>query len=77
MLYIRGLQHAGADPASKLGGAISVILCSEVSLRVHYCKRHEVDFATLLWQNNGQQNGLISRMLFSELYKVIVKKLLS
>jgi len=48
MLYIRGLQHAGADPASKLGGAISVILCSEVSLRVHYCKRHEVDFATLL-----------------------------
>jgi len=26
-----------------------------------------VRFTTLLWQNNGRQNGLISRMLFSEL----------
>jgi len=31
-------------------------------------------FTTLLWQNNGRQNGLISRMLFSELYKIMVNK---
>jgi len=29
---------------------------------------------TLLWQNNGQQNRHISRMLFSELYKIVQKK---
>jgi len=39
-----------------------------------YSKRDEVDFTTLLWQNNGRQNGLISRLLFSELYKIMAKK---
>jgi len=58
---------AGADPASKFRGAISIIFGSHVSLRVHYCKRDEVYFTTLLWKNNGRQNSLISRMLFSEL----------
>jgi len=43
---------------------------SPVSLRVHYCKRDGIYFTTLLWQNNGRQNGLII-MLFSELYKII------
>ena len=37
-------------------------------------QRDEVYFTTLLWQKNEQQNGLISRMLFSELYKIMVKK---
>jgi len=37
-----------ADPASKLGGTISAIFGSQVSLQVHYCKRHKVYFATLL-----------------------------
>jgi len=51
-----------------LGGETSVITgLVDVSLRVHYCKRNEVCFITLLGQKNGRQNGLISRMLFSEL----------
>ena len=47
---------------------------SEVSLRVHYCKRDEVYFTTLLWQNNVWKNGFISCMLFSYVYKIMVKK---
>jgi len=58
----------------KLQGAISLIFGSQVSLRFHYCKRDEVYFTTLLWQNNGRQNGLTSRILFSELYKITVNK---
>jgi len=43
------VSEAGSDPASKFrGGAISVIFCSQVSLRVHYCKRDVVCFTTLL-----------------------------
>jgi len=40
----------GADPASavKEGGGISVIFGSQISLRVHYCKRDEAYFTTLL-----------------------------
>jgi len=64
----------GADPARKFGSAISEIFRSQVSLRVHYCKRDEVYFTALLWQNNGRQNGLISRTFFSELYKILVNK---
>jgi len=56
--------------------AISVIFGIQVSLRVHYCKRDEVYFTTLLWQNNGRQNGLISRTLFSKLYKIMVKRVI-
>ena len=56
------------------GGTIWMIVGSPISLWVHYCKRDKVYFATLLWQNNGRQNGLISRMLFSELFKIMVKK---
>ena len=56
-------------------GAISVIFGSQVSLWwVHYCKRDEIYFTALVWQNDGWQNGAISRMLFSELYKIMVKK---
>jgi len=62
-----------ANPASKFRGAISVLFGSQVSLRVHYCKRDEVYSTPLLWQNNGRQNGFISRMLFSDLYKIIEK----
>ena len=66
---------SGAGPASHFrGGAISGIFASQVSVCVHYCKKDEVYFTTLLWRNNGQQNDLISRMLFSELYKIMVKK---
>jgi len=67
-LYQGRIQPVG------LGGEILVIFGSQVSLRVHYCKSDEVYFMTLLWQNNGRQNVPISRMLFSELFKIMVKK---
>ena len=64
-----------ADPGSRFrGGVILVIFGSQVSLRARYCKRDEVYVPALLRQNNGRQNGLISRMLLSELYKIMVKK---
>jgi len=44
-----------------LGGAILVIFGSQVSLRVHYCRKAEIYFTTLLWQNNGRQNSFICR----------------
>jgi len=65
-------QNQGRIQPVSLGGAISAIFGSQVSFRVHYCKRDEVYFTTLLWQSNGRQNGLISRMLFSKLYKIMV-----
>jgi len=67
--------RSGADPASEFRGAISEIFGSQVSLRVLRYKRDDVYFTTLLWQNSGRQNGLASRMLFSELYKIIVNKI--
>jgi len=57
-----------------VGGAISAILGSQDSFRVHYCKKDEVYFTALLWQSNGQQNALISQILFSELQKIMVKR---
>jgi len=42
------MSTSGVDPTSKVGGAISVIFGSQVSLRVHYCKIDEVYFTTLL-----------------------------
>jgi len=73
---MRACKHfnTGADPASKFRGRFQWIFASQVSLWVHYCKRDEVHFTTLLWQNNGRQNDLISQMLFSELFKIMVKK---
>jgi len=65
----------GADPANELKGAIAVIFVSHVSLPVHYSKRDEVYFTTLLWQNNGWQNGLVLQMLFSELYTIMANRL--
>ena len=67
--------YRGRIQPVSLGGAISVMFGIQVSLRVHYCKRHEVIFTTRLWQNNGRQNVLIiSRMLFSQLYEIMVHK---
>jgi len=58
----------------RLGGDdFSNIRC-QVSIHVYYCKRDEVYFTTLLRQNNRRQNDLISQMLFSELYKIMVNK---
>jgi len=37
-----------------LGESISVIFGIQVSLRVPYCKRDEVYFTTLLWQNQAR-----------------------
>jgi len=58
----------------RLGGAISVIVGNQVSQRLRYCKRDEACYTTLVWQNNGRQNGFSSRMLFSEMYKIMVNK---
>ena len=77
--FASGCVQAGAHHANTFrGGAISVIFGSQVSLRVHYCERDEVaNTSTLLWENNGRQNGLIWRMLFSKFSKSWWKKLLS
>jgi len=45
-----------------------------VPWRLRYCKRVEIYFTTLLWQKNGRQNCLISRMSLSEFYKNVVNK---
>jgi len=34
-------------------------LVVKVSLRIHYCKKDEVYFTTLLWRNNRRRNGLV------------------
>jgi len=62
------------QPEKQEGGAISVIFGSQISLRVHYCKRDEVYVTILLRQNNGREDGSISRMLFSEFFKIMVNK---
>ena len=66
----------GAESASKVRGAISATFgsLSQVSSWVRCCKRVEVYIITLLWQNNERQNGVISRMLFSDLYKIMVNE---
>ena len=73
-IYLYITQHQGRIQPVRLGGPISKIFGSEVSLRIHYCKRDEVYLTTLLWQNNGLQNGLTSWMLYSELYKFMVNE---
>jgi len=55
-------------------GAISIMFGSQASLRVRNRKRDEDYFTTLLWQNNGRRNDLVSQMLFSEFYKIVVNK---
>jgi len=71
-------KRQGRIQLVSLGGdfsnIFSVIFCSEVSLGVHYCKRHKIYFTTLLWQNKGRQNDLITRILFPALYIIMVKK---
>ena len=73
--------RAGADKASMVWGVdfSNTVAClvTHVSLLCHYCKGDEVYITTLLWQNNGRQNGLKLWMLFSELYKFMMNKLLS
>jgi len=70
-----------ADPASVIrSGAISVIFTSQVSW-LRYCKRDEVLLTTILWQNSGRQNGLISRIislisLFSDFYEIMLNKVI-
>jgi len=70
---LNGYYLTGTQPVI-LGGAISATFGIQVSLCAHDCKRDEVYFTTVLRQSSGRQNGLISRMLFSELYKIMVKK---
>jgi len=39
---------ARVDPASKVKGEISVIIGGQISIRVHYSKRDEAYFTTLI-----------------------------
>ena len=67
-----------ADPASEARGGrfqqYQVVKSHNSFVTVREMKAY---FTTLLWQNIGRQNSLISHMLFSELYKMMEKKLLS
>jgi len=65
------------QPVSLGGGDFSDIWHSSLITGSLLHKRDEVYFTTLLWQNNGRPNGLISWVLFSELHKVMVNKVTS
>jgi len=63
-----------ADPANKVRVAISAIFGSQVSYQLWHCKKDQVHFTALQWQNNGRQNSHVLRTLFSELYNIMVNK---
>ena len=64
-------MQAGADPANKFREVISVIFGSQVSLRVHYYKRDEVNTAvTKQWTPKWPY---IANVVF-QIFKIIVKK---
>ena len=69
--------ETGADPASKFRGrgAISMIFGSQVSLQVHYCKRDEAYFITLLWQKMDDKVALYRECCFPNCSKSWQKKL--
>jgi len=48
--YIKQYRSKGRIQPVRFGGAILVIFGSQVSIRVHHCKRDEEYFTTLLWQ---------------------------
>ena len=58
------ISASGSDPISKVSGAISIILGSRVLLRVHYRKRDEVYFRTLLWQTMDGNMALYRECFF-------------
>jgi len=67
------LCEARADPVSKFtGGNFSNIWESSLMTGSLLYKRRSILQKILLWQNNGRQNRMISRMLFFELYKIMV-----
>ena len=67
---------SGVDSDSTVRRAISGILDSQVPYQLCYCKRDEVYFTTLQWQNNGRQNGIYAGMLLSELYKTMANEII-
>ena len=60
----------GPIQTARLGGKISVIFGNQVSYRLRDCKSDEEYLTTLVWQNSGRPNDLISRTFFSELKKL-------
>ena len=78
--------NAGVTPASNFEVAISVIFGSQVSSRLRYCKRDEVDFTIVLWQTKEDRMilyreqwdkskdffGIGFDMWIFELYKIMV-----
>jgi len=67
-------EQGRIQPVSFGGWRFHYCLVVKSLLQLRYCKRDEVYFTTLLSENNGRQNGLISLMLFSELYKVMANE---
>ena len=53
-----------ADPARNVRGTISVIFGNQVFLRVHYCKRDEVRFTTLLCKPIDRKMALYRECCF-------------
>ena len=71
------LQKQGRIQPVSLGRAISMIFGSQVSLQVHYCKRDEAYFITLLWQKMDGKVALYRECCFPNCSKSWQKKLLS
>ena len=67
--------YPGADTASKFkGDDFSNIWPVKSHHGLTNVREKKDTSQRILRQDNGRQHGLISRMLFSELYKVMVKK---
>jgi len=73
-MCLRELVRQRRIRSVNLGVAISVLFAGQVPQRLRYCKRDNVYFTTLLYQNNGRQNVLISRMLFSGFKKIMMNE---
>jgi len=75
-ITMKRCQQTGRTSQWGYWGTISVIFGMRFSLVVHYTtvKWDEVCFATLLWQNNEQQNDLIREFCFPNCKKNIGNK---
>jgi len=73
--YVTG-TNTGADPVSKVRGKDSSniwwssLITGSIMQERNY--RPTAHCTTLQWQNNERKKRLISRMLYSELYEIMV-----
>jgi len=71
---LRELVRQRLIQSVNLEEVISVIFASQVSQRLRTVQEMKYTSQHCCDKNNGWPNGLISRMLFSVLYKIIVNK---